>query len=107
MPRRPAESRHRVIVDEILEDDAGKLQLRFYAYVGLVDGAAGSEKEREAQAALHGPDRGYRAALISTLARTRALVKEGKLDPCPLRTRRSGIRCRIARVTTRPRCAAA
>lgn len=71
--------REGVIVNEILEDAAGELQLRFYAYVGLVDGAAGSDKEREAQAALDSPDRGYRAALISTLARTRALVKEGKL----------------------------
>ena len=71
--------REGVIVNEILEDDAGELQLRFYAYLGLVDAAAGSDKERAAQAALDSPDRGYRAALLSTLARTRALAAEGKL----------------------------
>jgi hypothetical protein len=66
--------REGVIVNEIALDDAGALQLRFYAYLGLPGVAPGSETEQEAQAALDSPDRGYRAALVSTLARTRVLV---------------------------------
>lgn len=72
--------REGVIVNEILEDAAGALQLRFYAYLGLVDVEPGSEPERQAQAALDSEDRGYKAALLSTLARTRELAREGKLS---------------------------
>jgi hypothetical protein len=71
--------REGVIVNEILEDDAGELQLKFYAYLGLVGVPPGSEQERREQALLDSEDRGYKAALLSTLARTRTLAEEGKL----------------------------
>jgi hypothetical protein len=71
--------REGVIVNEILEDDAGELQLKFYAYLGLAGVTPGSEQERQEQALLDSEDRGYKAALLSTLARTRALAEEGKL----------------------------
>jgi hypothetical protein len=71
--------REGVIVNEILEDDAGELQLKFYAYLGLVGVAPGSEQERQEQALMDSEDRGYKAALLSTLARTRTLAEEGKL----------------------------
>jgi hypothetical protein len=53
--------------------------LRFYAYLGLVGVRPGSEQERQAQAVMDSEDRGYKAALLSTLARTRTLAEEGKL----------------------------
>jgi hypothetical protein len=71
--------REGVIVNEILEDGDGELQLRFYAYLGLVGVTPGSEQERQAQAVMDSEDRGYKAALLSTLARTRTLAEEGKL----------------------------
>lgn len=71
--------REGVIVNEILEDDAGELLLRFYAYLGLPGVVPHSEEERQAQAVLDSEDRGYKAALLSTLARTRALAEEEKL----------------------------
>ncbi|TMQ33041.1 MAG: DUF1857 family protein [Planctomycetota bacterium] len=70
--------REGVIVNEILEE-AGELQLKFYAYLGLLGVAPGSEKERQEQALLDSEDRGYKAALLSTLARTRTLAEEGEL----------------------------
>lgn len=73
--------REGVIVNEIVEDEAGALLLRFYAYLGLPGVAPGSEQERQVQAVLDSEDRGYKAALRSTLARTRELVREGKLSP--------------------------
>ena len=39
----------------------------------------GSEKERQAQALMDSEDSGYKAALLSTLARTRTLAEEGEL----------------------------
>ena len=71
--------REGVIVNEILEDGDGELQLRFYAYLGLVGVTPGSEQERQAQAVMDSEDRGYKAAVLSTLARTRTLAEEGKL----------------------------
>ena len=71
--------REGVIVNEILEDEAGELELRFYAYLGLVGVPPGGEEERREQALLDSEDRGYKAALLSTLARTRTLAEEGKL----------------------------
>ena len=46
---------------------------------GLVGVTPGSEQERQAQAVMDSEDRGYKAALLSTLARTRTLADEGKL----------------------------
>ena len=71
--------REGVIVNEILEDDAGELQLRFYAYLGLLGVTPGCEQQRQAQALMDSEDRGYKPALLSTLARTRTLAEEGKL----------------------------
>jgi hypothetical protein len=71
--------REGVIVNEILDDDAGELQLRFYAYLGVVGVPPGGEEERQAQARLDSEDHGYKAALLSTLARTRTLAEEGTL----------------------------
>jgi hypothetical protein len=71
--------REGVIVNEILEDAAGELQLRFYAYIGLVGVTPGSDQERQEQALLDSEGRGYKAALLSTLARTRTLAEEGKV----------------------------
>lgn len=71
--------REGVIINEILEDDSGELQLRFYAYLGVTGEEPGSEKERAEQALFDSEERGYKAALLATLARTRALVQEGKL----------------------------
>ena len=68
--------REGVIVNEILEDDAGELHLKFYAYLGLLGVAAGSEEERQEQAMMDSEDRGYKAALLSTLDRTRILAEE-------------------------------
>jgi hypothetical protein len=62
-----------------LEDEDGELQLKFYCYLGLVGVTPDSEKERQEQAFLDSEDRGYKAALLSTLARTRTLVAEGRL----------------------------
>ena len=78
VPNATLEESEGVIVNEILED-AGELQLKFYAYLGLLGVAPGSEKERQEQALLDSEDRGYKAALLSTLARTRTLAEEGKL----------------------------
>jgi hypothetical protein len=71
--------REGVIVNQIVQDADGQLQLRFYCYLGLVGVTAGSKREREEQALMDSDDHGYKAALLSTLARTRALAEEGKL----------------------------
>ncbi|MET0404053.1 MAG: SRPBCC family protein [Cystobacter sp.] len=68
--------REGVIVNEVLQDEAGALSLRFYCLLGLRNAEPGGEQEREEQALL---DSGYKRALLSTLERTRALVREGRL----------------------------
>jgi hypothetical protein len=70
--------REGVIVNELFEDDKGALQLRFYCYLGLRDKAPGGPEERAEQEMMDS-DKGYRAALLSTLQRTRELVAAGKL----------------------------
>ena len=70
--------REGVIVNEIVEDESGALQLRFYCYLGLRDAAPNSPEEQAEQAQFDS-DTGYKAALLSTLQRTRALVAEGRL----------------------------
>jgi len=70
--------REGVIVNELFEDAAGELQLRFYCYLGLRGKAPGGPEE-QAEQAMMDSEQGYRAALLSTLARTRALVAEGRL----------------------------
>ena len=70
--------REGVIVNELFEDEEGSLQLRFYCYLGLRGKAPGGPEE-QAEQAMMDSDKGYRAALLSTLTRTRALLAEGRL----------------------------
>jgi hypothetical protein len=70
--------REGAIINELFEDDRGELQLRFYCYLGL-RGKAPNGPEELAEQALFDSDKGYKAALLSTLKRTRELVAEGRL----------------------------
>lgn len=70
--------REGAIINEIFEDGSGALQLRFYGYLGLRGKAPGGPEERAEQAQLDGAA-GYKAALHSTLQRTRELVEAGEL----------------------------
>jgi hypothetical protein len=70
--------REGAIVNELFEDAAGALQLRFYCYTGLRGKEPFGPEEQAEQAWMDG-DRGYKSALLSTLKRTRELVAEGKL----------------------------
>ena len=71
--------REGAIVNELFEDEAGALQLRFYCYLGLRGKTPNGPEEQAEQAQFDG-ETGYRAALLSTLKRTRELVAEGKLQ---------------------------
>jgi hypothetical protein len=66
------------IINELFEDEAGTLQLRFYCYIGL-RGKQPNGPEEQAEQAQFDSDQGYKAALLSTLKRTRELVAEGRL----------------------------
>ncbi|MBR0647410.1 SRPBCC family protein [Plastoroseomonas hellenica] len=70
--------REGAIVNALYEDEAGDLQLRFYCYLGLRGKEPDGPEERAEQAQFDSAD-GYKAALLSTLRRTRELVAEGKL----------------------------
>ncbi len=70
--------REGVIVNALYEDEDGALQLRFYCYLGLRDKAPNGPEEQADQAQFDGAN-GYKAALLSTLKRTRELLAEGKL----------------------------
>jgi len=70
--------REGAIINEIVENDAGELQLRFYGYLGLRGKQPDGPEEQAEQAQLDS-DRGYRAALLSTLKRTRELLADGTL----------------------------
>lgn len=70
--------REGVIINELFEDEAGALQLRFYCYIGLRGKQPGGPEEQAEQAQFDGAN-GYRAALLSTLKRTRELVADGRL----------------------------
>ncbi|MFB6415980.1 MULTISPECIES: SRPBCC family protein [Bradyrhizobium] len=70
--------REGAIINELFEDEAGGLQLRFYCYTGL-RGKKPFGPEEQAEQAQFDSDQGYKAALLSTLKRTRELVMEGKL----------------------------
>lgn len=70
--------REGAIVNELFEDAAGALHLRFYCYLGLRDKAPGGPEEQAEQASFDS-ERGYKAALLSTLHRTRALLADGSL----------------------------
>jgi hypothetical protein len=70
--------REGAIINELFEDEDGALQLRFYCYLGLRGREPNGPEERAEQAQFDSDD-GYKAALTSTLKRTRALVAEGRL----------------------------
>jgi len=70
--------REGVIVNELFEDESGELQLRFYGYLGLRGKAPGGPEER-AEQAVFDSEQGYKAALLSTLRKTRELVADGTI----------------------------
>ena len=70
--------REGAIVNELYEDEAGALQLRFYCYLGL-RGRVPNGPEEQAEQAQFDSDKGYKAALLSTLKRTRELLAAGRL----------------------------
>ncbi|QDX26149.1 DUF1857 family protein [Sphingomonas suaedae] len=70
--------REGAIVNELYEDEAGGLQLRFYCYLGL-RGKEPNGPEEQAEQTQFDSENGYKAALLSTLNRTRELLVEGKL----------------------------
>jgi hypothetical protein len=70
--------REGAIINELFEDEAGALQLKFYCYLGLRGKEPNGAEEHAEQAQLDS-DKGYKAALLSTLKRTREMLAEGKL----------------------------
>lgn len=70
--------REGAIINELFEDADGTLQLRFYCYLGL-RGKEPDGPEEQAEQAQFDSDQGYKAALLSTLKRTRELLAEGRL----------------------------
>jgi len=70
--------REGVIVNELFEDAGGALQLGFYCYLGLRGKTPGGAEEQSEQAMMDS-GQGYRAALLSTLKRTRELLADGRL----------------------------
>jgi hypothetical protein len=70
--------REGAIINALFEDEAGELQLTFYCYLGLRDTVPNGPEEQAEQAQFDS-DKGYKAALLSTLKRTRELLAEGKL----------------------------
>lgn len=71
--------REGAIVNELFEDDAGELQLRFYCYTGLRGKEPNGPEEQREQAEFDSEAKGYKSALTSTLRRTREMVSDGKL----------------------------
>ena len=70
--------REGAIINELSEDADGTLWLRFYCYLGLRGKTPNGLEEQAEQQWMDG-DKGYRSALLSTLARTRELVAQGRL----------------------------
>uniref|UniRef100_B0SWV1 DUF1857 domain-containing protein n=1 Tax=Caulobacter sp. (strain K31) TaxID=366602 RepID=B0SWV1_CAUSK len=70
--------REGAIINELYEDESGALRLRFYCYLGL-RGKAPNGPEEQAEQAQFDSANGYKAALLSTLRRTRELLADGKL----------------------------
>ena len=70
--------REGAIINELFEDEAGELQLRFYCYLGL-RGKEPNGPEEQTEQAQFDSDKGYKAALLSTLKCTRELLAEGRL----------------------------
>lgn len=70
--------REGAIINELSEDDSGALQLRFYCYLGL-RGKRPNGPEEQAEQAQFDSEAGYKAALQSTLKRTREMLGDGTL----------------------------
>jgi hypothetical protein len=70
--------REGAIINELYEDEAGALQLRFYCYLGL-RGKEPNGPEEQAEQAQFDSEAGYKSALLSTLKRTRELLAQGRL----------------------------
>jgi hypothetical protein len=70
--------REGAIINELFEDEAGALQLKFYCYLGL-RGKQSNGPEEQAEQTQFDSDKGYKSALVSTLKRTRELLAEGRL----------------------------
>jgi hypothetical protein len=70
--------REGAIVNELFEDETGELQLRFFCYIGLRGEEPNGAAEQAEQAQFDSDD-GYKAALLSTLKRTRELLADGRL----------------------------
>jgi hypothetical protein len=70
--------REGAIINELFEDDAGELQLKFYCYLGLRGKEPNGPEERAEQAQFDSAS-GYKAALLSTLERTREMLAEGQI----------------------------
>lgn len=66
------------ILNKLYDDERGALQLCFDCYLGLRGKAPSGPVERAEQAQFDS-NNGYRAALLSTLKRTRELLAEGNL----------------------------
>ncbi|WP_230177384.1 hypothetical protein [Aquabacterium sp. CECT 9606] len=62
--------REATIVNELFEDEVWALQLRFYCYLGLRGKEPGGPEEQAEQAQFDS-DKGYKAALLSTLKQAR------------------------------------
>lgn len=70
--------REGAIVNELFEDETGELRLKFYCYLGLRDKQPGGLEEMAEQQQFDS-HAGYKAALQSTLKRTREMLAEGTL----------------------------
>ena len=70
--------REGAIVNELIEDEAGALHLRFYCYLGL-RGKQPNGPEEQAEQRQFDSQEGYRSALLTTLKRTRELLAAGRL----------------------------
>lgn len=70
--------REGAIINELFEDENGELQLRFYCYRGLRGKLPNGSEEQAAQAWMDS-DKGFKAAIQSTLTRTRELLAEVKI----------------------------
>lgn len=70
--------REGAIINELFEDEAGALHLRFYCYLGLHGKEPNGPEEQAEQERMNG-DKGYTSALLSTLKRARELLAESRL----------------------------
>ncbi|WP_421445962.1 AtaL-like protein [Agrobacterium tumefaciens] len=70
--------REGAIINELFEDEASALQLKFYCYLGLRGKEPDAPEEQDEQKQFDS-DKGYKSALLSTLKRARELLEQGRL----------------------------